>query len=629
MRRDRDTLDQEVAAFRAAEIESRREYAEFCARVASLGPLEKVASWLQYIADHRTADSDLEALVFLASRGHDLTAQAAQVMTEWKEAERDRISEYNRGKAVYHLTSGRAGRRKRPAPVSTNDIASTSRVNLPDFWCGRDEQQLTIDATMLRATEWLRIGGFDHWWDRLARETAEDVVLGGGFDGMAGAFWLFGMCRSGYALTIMASALNRALDAITIPRIKAPLPWQDIIPTRRRAKAVLSDHIPCASAIVFAEHRLHRPTELSDQAIGTIQRHYENGSWPVWTGESAPSVEATAMAMHALAVLRPRGWEHMMAGASSWLLHVQHKEGYWGESGTPDAVFLTVLVMDALNLASRPPGPLTFRDTLPAGPAGPESPRFRVAFSFPGETRQRIESIANTLAGDLGREKIFYDTWYKAVLAQPNLDTHLQQIYHDRADLIVVVLCADYQHKDWCHLEWRAIRDLIKKRHENIMFLRMDDADVDGVFSIDGYVDLRQHDDAEVARLILQRLTLTRPARGRDRFGAATLLSEHLTIDPGTTAQFDIGLTRNECVQIDVQSTEQIELAVCSPTVFRSWRSAGGLAGSLCHFKNVRKLRAPITAPRKSTYHLLLINSGKKSCDADVKISAGDPGGQA
>jgi hypothetical protein len=107
-----------------------------------------------------------------------------------------------------------------------------------------------------------------------------------------------------------------------------------------------------------------------------------------------------------------------------------------------------------------------------------------VAFSFPGETRQRIESIANTLAGDLGREKIFYDDWYKAVLAQPNLDTHLQRIYHDRADLIVVVLCADYQHKDWCHLEWRAIRDLIKKRHENIMFLRMDDADVDGVFSI-------------------------------------------------------------------------------------------------------------------------------------------------
>ena len=39
-------------------------------------------------------------------------------------------------------------------------------------------------------------------------------------------------------------------------------------------------------------------------------------------------------------------------------------------------------------------------------------------------------------------------------------------------NLIVVVLCADYQQKEWCHLEWRAIRDLIKKRHDRIMFLR-------------------------------------------------------------------------------------------------------------------------------------------------------------
>jgi hypothetical protein len=224
MPRHRDILEQELAHMRAAEIERRREYAEFRDSIATLGPLEKVAAWLQYIADHRTADSDLEALVFLGSRGHDLTAQATRVMAEWKEAERDRISDHNRGTAVYHGLSGRAGRRKKPAPITANDIASTSRVILPDFWSGRDEQQLTIDATMLRATEWLRIGGFDHWWGRLARETAEDVVLGGGFEGMAGAFWLFGMCRSGYALENMGPTLNRALDTITIPRIKAPLP---------------------------------------------------------------------------------------------------------------------------------------------------------------------------------------------------------------------------------------------------------------------------------------------------------------------------------------------------------------------------------------------------------------------
>ena len=355
MPRHRDTLEQELAALRAAEIQRRREYTDFCAGMASLGPLAKVTAWLQYIADHRQADSDLESLTFLASRGHDLTAHATQVISEWKGSEKERIAEYNAGITVYNGNSGRARRRKKPPAITANDIAATSRVNLPDFWSGRDEQQLTIDATMLRATEWLRIGGFDHWWNRLARETAEDVVLGGGFEGMAGAFWLFGMCRSGYALKIMSAALNRSLDTISISRIKAPLPWQVQVPTRGRAKAVLSDHIPCASAIVFAEHRLHRTTGLGDEAIATIQRHYENGSWPVWTRESAPSIEATAMAMHALALVRPRGWEHMMAGASSWLLHVQHGDGYWVEAGTPDPIFLAVLVMDALNLATRPP----------------------------------------------------------------------------------------------------------------------------------------------------------------------------------------------------------------------------------------------------------------------------------
>jgi hypothetical protein len=567
MSRSRITLDEQLAALHADEMQRRREYANFSASAATLGPLEKVRAWLQYIADHRAADSDLEALVFLASRGHDLTSLTTEVMNEWKEAERDRLEGYNAGIVVHDTNSGRTRRRKRPSPITANDIVDTSRVGLWDFWVGRDEQQFTIDATMLRATEWLRIGGFEHWWKRLARETAEDVVLGGGFEGMAGALWLFGMCRSEFAMNIMAPTLNRALDTITIPRIKAPFPWQEYERRVGRAKAVLADHIPCASCIVFAESRLHRATGLRDDAIAAIQRHYDNGSWPVWTGKPAPSIEATAMAMHALAMIRPRGWEHMMAGASSWLLHVQHRDGYWVESGTPDPVFLTVLVMDALSLAKRPPGPLTFQYSVAPRTTDAEMQRFRVAFSFPGETRSRIESIATRLAQDLSRDQIFYDNWYQAVLARPNLDTYLQRIYHDRADLVVVVLCDDYQHKDWCHLEWRAIRDLIKRRHDHVMFLRMDDAEVDGAFSIDGHVDMRRHDDGEIARLIMDRLDMTGKPKERAR-AAPELLSENLTIEPGTTAPIAIGLAKNEYVQIEVKATQKLEVAVAHQLSF-------------------------------------------------------------
>jgi hypothetical protein len=45
-------------------------------------------------------------------------------------------------------------------------------------------------------------------------------------------------------------------------------------------------------------------------------------------------------------------------------------------------------------------------------PAEPR--RFRVALSFPGEHRSRVEIVARALAANLGREKVLYDRWYAA-----------------------------------------------------------------------------------------------------------------------------------------------------------------------------------------------------------------------
>lgn len=131
---------------------------------------------------------------------------------------------------------------------------------------------------------------------------------------------------------------------------------------------------------------------------------------------------------------------------------------------------------------------------------------FLVAFSFPGEARYRIARIATILEEGLGSGSVFYDEWYKAELAGPNLDLHLQDVY-TRAELVVVCLCAGYERKEWCGLEWRAIRDLIKRRQDKVMFLRLDDAPVAGTFSIDGYLDLRTHNDDDVGALIYQRAT--------------------------------------------------------------------------------------------------------------------------
>jgi hypothetical protein len=150
-------------------------------------------------------------------------------------------------------------------------------------------------------------------------------------------------------------------------------------------------------------------------------------------------------------------------------------------------------------------GPLA-RRSWTVSPSGIAAQPFCIAFSFPGEARYRIGPVAAILEQELGGQSVFYDEWYKSELARPNLDLLLQEVY-TTAELVVVCLCADYERKEWCGLEWRAIRDLIKRRQDKVMFLRLDAGDVAGAFSIDGYLDLRTHNDADVASLIKRRVT--------------------------------------------------------------------------------------------------------------------------
>lgn len=135
--------------------------------------------------------------------------------------------------------------------------------------------------------------------------------------------------------------------------------------------------------------------------------------------------------------------------------------------------------------------------------------QFKVGLSFPGEVRAYVESVAIQLERLIGPNSYFYDNNYVSQLARPQLDVLLQGIYGDRSELVVVFLCSDYQNKKWCGVEFRAIREIIMiKQHERVMFVRMDDGKVDGVFDTDGYVDGRQYSPADVARFIEERIEL-------------------------------------------------------------------------------------------------------------------------
>lgn len=137
--------------------------------------------------------------------------------------------------------------------------------------------------------------------------------------------------------------------------------------------------------------------------------------------------------------------------------------------------------------------------------------RFAVALSFPGEHRQYVERVADELILRLNEESVFYDRYYQAELTIMDLDVHLQKIYAKQSELVVVFLCAEYEAKKWCGIEWRAISELITpERSQTLMLVRFDKTEIPRVTSNDGYLDAESLRAEDVADLIVRRLTLNR-----------------------------------------------------------------------------------------------------------------------
>ena len=490
-------------------------YQKFVESIQSLGPRAKAEEWMSFTADNIDTYGDQEALVYLRSRGHECEERIDELVSDWKRAARERIEECANGISVEILETGETKRTGGMPLAKASDVRSVSPYILHNFWGGRDEQEISIDATMLRTVEWCDVGGFDEWWERLARSTTQDMIQGG-IDPVPGSFWLFNMCRSNYAVKLMGRALERALEAIELPLHDEVYPWRILRQWSPKGERdwVLADHLPYASTIVFANSRLRseqcNETLVQQAAQAILNAQDEAGAWRCWADLRLPSVEPTAMCVHALALARPRGWERVASKAASWLWTKQERSGCWVDRASPDPVYLSVLVLDALDLAAGKED-VTFakhpiRQNVRERAKGR---RFKVGLSFPGELRDLVEPVAEALGRELGRERVFYDRFHEADLARPNLDVYLQSLYHDESEIIVIFLCSDYAEKEWCGMEWRAIRDLIKSRRDaDVMLLRTDSSPVPGIFSIDGYIDVKNRSSEQLARLILSRLSM-------------------------------------------------------------------------------------------------------------------------
>jgi hypothetical protein len=135
--------------------------------------------------------------------------------------------------------------------------------------------------------------------------------------------------------------------------------------------------------------------------------------------------------------------------------------------------------------------------------------RFRIAFSFSGEKRDFVAQVAAIVAKRFGEKSVLYDKYHEAEFARSDLALYLPPFYHDQSDLVVAVLCKNYETKEWTGLEWKAIYGLLKQRNEKeVMLCRFDRVEGEGLYGLAGFTDLDNQTPTAVATLILQRLAL-------------------------------------------------------------------------------------------------------------------------
>jgi hypothetical protein len=124
--------------------------------------------------------------------------------------------------------------------------------------------------------------------------------------------------------------------------------------------------------------------------------------------------------------------------------------------------------------------------------------KFLVAFSFGGEQRELVRSIAEVVEERLGQGSVFYDDWFEYYIAGGDADLRLQEIYCQKAELVIVSVSASYGGKPWTQAEYRAIRSRQmqlevsndKRDVFRILPLRTGEGDVKGILFNDICLDV-------------------------------------------------------------------------------------------------------------------------------------------
>ena len=145
--------------------------------------------------------------------------------------------------------------------------------------------------------------------------------------------------------------------------------------------------------------------------------------------------------------------------------------------------------------------------------------RFLVAFSFAGEQRDLVRSIAEAVERKLGRGTVFLDEWFLHYIAGNDADLKLQKLYGEQCELAVVCVSKRYGDKPWTIAEHAAIRarqmklqaSKIKGDEHRMLPIRVGEGEIDGILFNAILIDGCGKSSDETAELIVDRLFLIIP----------------------------------------------------------------------------------------------------------------------
>ena len=316
----------------------------------------KADSWMRVVAADAGANADLEAAVYLASRGDTAAIDVDEIRDRWHASI---CIDIEQGRSVGKVPEAVIQR----AQDRTISIAESAHVlrsgdTLYSFFSYRDEEEDHIDQTMFRAVEWLKITGFNQWLE----SHIADLSVGpqGGIVHSLAVWWLFHWCRSDLALRM---ANRNGLEAWLWALMNGPLehstPWRIFWGSQ---DSRIRDYLPIAGLIPFLWHRIN-PANISydvpQAALELLaQTQLRNGAWPLFSDDAEPSLMSTYAAVHGLGISKPQGWEGMTRRAADWLIAQQEPLGFWNIQGGP-TVAITVQVLDAIAIGHGN-GQLTF-----------------------------------------------------------------------------------------------------------------------------------------------------------------------------------------------------------------------------------------------------------------------------